>query len=78
MLTPRVGDPHMRGEDAAGFPTTCRMLVHPHVRGADVHELNGAALQRTTRYRDFPQFWGCGGQVALVDVERSASSAIRP
>src|SRR5690554_5810567 len=23
----------MRGEDAAGFPTTCRMLVHPHMRG---------------------------------------------
>jgi len=49
----------MRGEDAAGFPTTCRMLVHPHmrgeqiarsgpdhphVRGADVHEPNGAVL----------------------------------
>jgi len=48
------------------------MLVHPHVRGADVHEPNGAALPRTTRYRDFPQFWGYGAQRRLVDVEHAA------
>jgi len=84
---PRDGDPHMRGEDAGrSLPNVLGVGPsphawgadlrsgpdHPHVRGADVPEPNGAALQRTTRYRAFPQFWGYGAQVTLVDVERAA------
>src|SRR5690606_21782606 len=47
-LTPRDGDPHMRGEDAAGFPTTCRMLVHPHMRGEHCEVRTGPS----------PRAWG--------------------
>ena len=50
----------------------CRTLVHPHVRGADAHEPNGGALQRTTRRRGFPQFWGYGAQATSAEVERTA------
>src|SRR5690554_3540329 len=58
--------PHAWGADLRPGPD------HPHVRGADVHEPNGSALQRTTRYRSYPQFWGYGDQPRLVDVERTA------
>ena len=35
----------MRGEWEIS-PKTCRKLVHPHMRGVDTPEPNGAALQR--------------------------------
>src|SRR5690554_3389168 len=54
---PDVGpSPHAWGAIARSGPD------HPHVRGADVHEPNGAAPQRTTRRRSYPQFWGYGAQ----------------
>jgi len=46
---PELGIPTCVGKTLQTFSTTYRMLVHPHVRGADVHEPNGAILQRTTR-----------------------------
>ena len=60
------------GKTLQVFSTTFRNWVHPHVRGADVHEPSGAILQRTTRYRDFPQFWGYGAQATSVEAERTA------
>lgn len=57
----------MRGEQIARSGPD-----HPHVRGADVHEPNGAAPRRTTRYRSFPQFWGYGAQATSAEAERTA------
>lgn len=89
--TPGLGIPTCVGCAGRSLPEMCRMSVHPHmrgeqvaksgpdhphVRGADVHEPNGAALQRTTRRRGFPQFWGCGAQASLVDVERTTTTSV--
>ena len=41
--TPETGIPTCVGKTLQAFSTTYRNWVHPHVRGADVHEPNGVA-----------------------------------
>lgn len=69
--SPRRGSPHAWG--MGDLSQTCRKLVHPHMRGVDTPEPNGAVLPWQPGTAVFPNF----GDTALRPP-RPKSSAPPP
>src|SRR5690606_23547981 len=67
-----MGIPTCVGKTLGELSQTCWELVHPHVRGADVHEPNGAVLPWQPGTAVIPNF----GDTALSPASSTSSAPL--